>query len=179
MRRASWDAPAAVESVPRAAHYWRKRLLAQSPAAFAIPWCDAGETTAHLSNAPRPALSWFDRAIAFLTTPFKRLGIQGWKETGCTCLATGAPFRDAQHSTDGFWTIDVALSALSIGSLAADLSAPRYLRLEIEPGTKAHDTCALTPVKQGMPVSFAGPLVIDTDADFLECHPDTEFSIER
>jgi hypothetical protein len=161
----------------RVRHYWRKRLSADSARPLAAPPCDAAAAISRLSQDAQPALSWFDRAVAFLTTPFKRLGISGWKETGCVAAGRGAPARDAQHSTDGFWTVDVALEAFAIGPLAADPIPPRYLRLEIEPGTLAHRTCAATPPLAGEQLSFGGAIVIDTDADFLEIHPDEDFRI--
>jgi hypothetical protein len=128
-----------------------------------------------LSEAPQPALSWLDRAIAFLTTPFKRLGISGWKETGCSGRGSGRAVRDAQHSTDGFWTIDVALAGLDVAGVPADLSTPRYLRLEVEPGTKAHDVCAAAAPRSGARLEFGGAIVVDTDGPFLEVHPDEDF----
>ena len=167
-------------------HYWRRRLAPEVGQNLAGVVCDAAGTIAMLSPSPRPALSWFSRFIAFLTTPFKRIGIQGWKETGCDGAGNGTAVRDAQHSTDGFWTIDVALTAFSVGSLAADLadradvadlSAARFLRLEVEPGTAAHEICAAAPIPAGILLSFGGALVIDTDADFLEIHPEDRFHI--
>ena len=161
----------------RVRHYWRKHVREALPAdAVRMPACDAPGTLAMLSDAPQPALSWFDRAIAFLTTPFKRLGLSGWKETGCEGRGGGAPVRDAQHSTDGFWTIDVALDQFSIGPLPGDLFRPRYLRLEIEPGTAAHEFCAATPPKAGTALTFGGAIVIDTDGPFLEIHPDRDLA---
>ncbi|MEP6801837.1 MAG: hypothetical protein ABJC07_07865, partial [Acidobacteriota bacterium] len=122
-------------------HYWRRQLLAKAPGLFGVTPCDAPGTLAMLSNAPRPRLSWLDRLLSFVTTPFKRLGLSGWTETGCEGRGRGSPVRDAQHSSDGFWTIDVALSAFHIGAGGADLSRPRYLRLEVEPATRAHAAC--------------------------------------
>src|SRR5450631_3942608 len=120
----------------RAKHYWRQRVLAEQPERFAATACDASGTLAKLSTAPQGELSWFDRAIAFLTTPFKFLGVSGWKETGCEATARGRPVRDAQHSTDGFWTIDVRLEEFRIEADAAVLAPPKFIRLEIEPETK-------------------------------------------
>jgi hypothetical protein len=158
-------------------HYWRRRLTSTVGERLAAVSCDPPGTIRMLSAAPRPALTWFDRLVSILTTPFKRIGISGWEETGCDARAGGSPVRDAQHSTDGFWTIDVSLAEFSIGPLEADLSSPRYLRLEVEPETPAHAICARTPVRQGAILSFAGAVVIDRDADFLEIHPDREFRI--
>jgi hypothetical protein len=161
----------------RASHYWRSRVRAARPERFAAVRCDAGATLARLSTSPQLALSWFDRAIAFLTTPFKFLGISGWEETGCAAKAAGRPVRDAQHSTDGFWTIDVALGSFAIGAAAADLSSPRYVRLEVEPDTAAHAVCAATPIREGAALEFGGAVVVDTDGPFLEVHPEEDFRI--
>ncbi len=130
-----------------------------------------------LSTSPQEPLSWFDRAIAWFTTPFKFCGISGWEETNCEAKASGRPVRDAQHSTDGFWTIDVALASFAVGAVAAPRTPPKYLRLEIEPGTKAHAVCAGTRVREGMLLSFGGPVVVDTDGPFLEVHPEEDFAI--
>ncbi len=157
----------------RIRHYWRKHVAEHEPARMRAVACDAAATVVMLSREPQEELGWFSCFVAFLTTPFKRIGISGWKETGCVGAGSGRPVRDAQHSTDGFYTIDVALRALTVGAEAAP--AGRYLRLEIEPGTRAHEVCAKAPVKQGTPVTFGGALVIDTDGPFLEIHPDDEF----
>lgn len=161
----------------RSRHYWRRQILAERPERFAAAACDASGTLAKLSTAPQGELSWFDRTIAFLTTPFKFLGVSGWKETGCTAKGRGRPVRDAQHSTDGFWTIDVKIEELRIGGAAASLTPPKFIRLEVEPKTKAHDVCAAAPVREGMQLDFGGAVVVDTDGPFLEVHPENEFRI--
>jgi hypothetical protein len=161
----------------RAKHYWRREVRDKRPERFAAPACDAQGTIAKLSTAPQGKLSWFDRFVAFLTTPFKFLGVSGWKETGCEAKARGRPVRDAQHSTDGFWTIDVALEAFAIAANPADLSKPRCVRLEVEPETRAHGVCAETPVLAGMEIDFGGAVVLDTDGPFLEVHPEDDFRI--
>ena len=111
----------------RIRHYWRKHLVEHVTARTRAVTCDAATTVALLSKEPQEALGWFSRFIAFLTTPFKRIGISGWKETGCAGKGSGRPVRSAQHSTDGFYTIDVLLEALTVGAEAAP--ADRYLRL--------------------------------------------------
>lgn len=161
----------------RAKHYWRQSLRQKHPELLAAPVCDAAGTVAMVSEEPQAALSCFDRWIAVLTTPFKRLGISGWKETGCSAEARGRPVRDAQHSTDGFWTMDVRLESFVIGSTPFDPSQRGYLRVEVEPGTAAHEVCAQTRVVQGMVLSFGGAVVVDTDGPFLEIHPDQDFQI--
>jgi len=129
-----------------------------------------------LRDRPNDALSWFDRFVAFLTTPFKRLGISGWSPTGCAALARGAAVRDAQHSADGFWTIDLRLSEFSIGGREGP--GGRYLRVEVEPGTKAHDVCAESRIVEGARLEVGGEVVIDNDPPpFPEIHPDARLRV--
>ncbi len=161
----------------RSKHYWRREVLRRRPERFAPIVCDPSGTAARLSTSPQKPLSWFDRWIAWFTTPFKFCGISGWEETGCEADASGRPVRDAQHSTDGFWTIDVALETFAIGATPADLSRPKFLRLEVEPETRAHAVCVGTRVREGMLLSFGGPVVVDTDGPFLEVHPEDDFAI--
>jgi hypothetical protein len=161
----------------RTKHYWRRWARRRRPERFGAITCNAEGTVGKLSVEPQPELSWFDRMIAFLTTPFKFLGISGWEETGCDAAAVGWPVRAAQHSTDGFWTVDVRLEAFWIDSASADLSQPRFLRLEVEPGTKAHEICRRTRVLKNIQLAFGGALVVDTDGPFLEVHPEDDFRI--
>ena len=79
----------------RIRHYWRKHLEEHEPARTRAVACDAAGTVALLSKEPQEALGWFSRFIAFLTTPFKRIGISGWRETGCGGEGSGRPVRDA------------------------------------------------------------------------------------
>jgi len=158
-------------------HYWRHAIARKAPEKLVRPACDSAGTIAMLSEQPQKALSWFDRAIAFLTTPFKFLGISGWKETGCEANATGRPVRDAQHSTDGFWTIDVALVSCSIGGAAPGPTPPKFVRVEVEPETAAHAICAARRITSATDIGFGGPVVIDTDGPFLEVHPDQDFRV--
>ena len=76
----------------------------------------------------------------------------------------------------GFWTIDVRLSRFSI----AGREAPdgRYVRVEVEPGTKAHDFCAQSRIVEGVRLEIGGEVVIDNDAPaFPEIHPDTQIRV--
>jgi hypothetical protein len=162
----------------RVRHYWRRSIRRAMPQRLAAaPVCDAAGTVAQLSRQPQQALSWFGRLIAFLTTPFKFLGISGWRETGCVAEAAGVPVRDAQHSTDGFWTIDVALESFTIGQASTPSQEPRFVRLEVEPDTEAHAVCASTPIGPRNRLSFGGAVVVDTDGPFLEVHPEEDFAL--
>ena len=170
-----------------ARHLWYhagKRRTARTGRALLVAHaCDAPRTIAMLSREPQESVGWLSRWIAFLTTPFKFLGISGWTDTGCAARGSGSPVRDAQHSTDGFWTIDVELAEFWIGPRLATrdpiLDSPRFLRLEIEPGTRAHEICERNPVAAGAAFSFGGPVVVDTDGPFLELHPDSDFAVSE
>ncbi len=145
---------------------WRAAFLSAAP-------CEPERTIGRLSAVPQPGLGWFSRMVAWFTTPFKFLGVSGWVVTGCSGGGFGRLVRDAQHSTDGFWTIDAALEEFAIGSLGAP--AGRFLRLECEPGTGAHDVCSERRLVAEDRIRFAGPIVIDTDGPFLEIHPADDF----
>lgn len=167
-----------VASGPR--HYWRRAIRMSRVDTLGIDalgpsTCDAQRTLSMLSDEPQKRLGWFSRVIGFLTTPFKHVGISGWRETGCFARAVGVPVRDAQHSTDGFWTIDVSVRSFEIGEEVAPPG--RFLRVEVEPGTNAHEVCESTKIAAGTVVQFGGAVVVDTDGPFLEIHPEDEFSI--
>ena len=147
---------------------WRAAFLQSRP-------CDPAATLARLSDEPRPALSWFSRWIAILTTPFKFLGVSGWTDTGCSGQGTGNLVRDAQHSTDGFWTLDVGLDSFAVDEREA--AAGRFLRIEIEPDTAAHAVCAAQSIAARRSVRFAGRILVDTDGPFLEVHPAGDFEV--
>jgi hypothetical protein len=130
----------------------------------------------HLSTNAQSQLNGFDEWIAFLSTPFKRLGISGWTQTGCSASGYGKPVRDAAWSTDQFFTIDVEVLTLAVASHAGtaiylESSNRRYLRLEVEPGTSAHSTCERDRPKAGEIIGFKGVVLIDRDGPFYEVHP--------
>ena len=147
---------------------WRDAFAAAAP-------CDPVRTIARLSAVPQPELGWFARAVAWFTTPFKFLGVSGWVDTGCAGSGSGRLVRDAQHSTDGFWTVDVALEEFAIAAFGAPPG--RFLRLEFEPETGAHRVCSERRLSADERIRFGGPVVIDTDGPFLEMHPDGDFAV--
>ena len=148
----------------------------------ADPTCQRAFIEKSLDTDPRPALGWFSRELGFFTTPFKRRGISGWRETYCIGHADGTLVRDAQHSTDGFWTIDIQIQSLTIDgspSTAADGAHPVFICIEVEPRTVAHSLCSALVPRKGDLLTVGGVIVIDTDADFLEIHPTADFQIRK
>ena len=128
----------------------------------------------HLDRKPQDALSWGDRTFAFFATPIGKelLGIEGWDETGYIADGRGTLVRDAQHSTDGFWTADVEIIFFRILALVRQPPPKLFIRLEIRPGRLAHNTCeAHNGIRAGQTIAFKGPVLLDHDASFLEVHP--------
>ncbi|GAA3077163.1 hypothetical protein GCM10020000_73410 [Streptomyces olivoverticillatus] len=136
----------------------------------AVASCNPDWVINHLGLHPEARLDEADRWVGFVTTPFKRMGIGGWVDTGCQIEAWGWPVRDAQHSTDGFWTIDVRLSKLTIGNRALRAGFERYIRIEVEPGTPAHGYAF---ARMNQFIHFTGRGLIDTHhaEELIEVHP--------
>lgn len=127
----------------------------------------------HLDRQPQPPLSGFAEAVAFLATPIGKelLGIEGWDETGYDADGRGTLVRDAQHSTDGFWTADVEIIFFRIQNLVRH-GPGLFIRLEIRPGRPAHIVVGHRKgIKKDQKVAFQGPVLLDHDASFLEVHP--------
>lgn len=143
-----------------------------APLSQPVAACNPAWLLGALGTHAEDALSAVDEGIGVFTTPLKYAGISGWVDTGCDAEATGTPVRTAQHSTDGFWTVDVRLSAMMIGTQNLS-AAPRFVRIEIEPGTPAHAAAAANPPPGGVPIAFHGHVLIDTHhgAELVEVHP--------
>lgn len=129
-----------------------------------------------LSANPQPKLPWYARWFAFLTTPFKFLGIKGWTDTEEVGLGRGVIW-NIQHSTDGFYTIDVQLYGLKINNEVVPV-VNQFIRLEVEPCTEAHAYCKAMKLQQLEVISFGGKIYIDADGPFLEIHPTNELILE-
>jgi hypothetical protein len=135
----------------------------------------------HLDTRPQPPLNALDEVPALLFTyVFKSiLGIEGWDETGYAADGRGILVRDAQWSTDFFWTADIKIVFFRILNLIKwgpdpwALEKPGlFIRLEIRPFTVAHTVVhAHKGIKQKQKIAFKGPVLLDHDASFLEVHP--------
>lgn len=133
--------------------------------------CNPQWVLTHLGVSAEDRLTFEDRKLGWFTTPFKRLGFGGWVATGCAGEATGRVVRDAQHSTDGFWTIDVDLTGFAI--LDQRLSAHRFVRIEVQPDTPAHTAVEARPPRANEMIRFSGDVLIDTHHgdELIEVHP--------
>ncbi|WP_407542885.1 hypothetical protein Q0M94_24730 (plasmid) [Deinococcus radiomollis] len=132
--------------------------------------CSATWVLNHLGGHAEDSLDSFSKDIGFLSTPLKRLGFGGWVDTGCDASAVGLPVRDAQYSTDGFWTIDVKLQSFTIGGESIPADPQRFVRVEIEPNTPASGHAF---ARANQPIQFSGRILIDTHHgdELIEVHP--------
>jgi hypothetical protein len=144
--------------------------LHEKGAAAKRPRCRATRVVRALSRQPEEKLDGVDKVSAGVTTPVKKAGVSGWKDTGCNAEGVGVAVRDAQESSGDFWTLDVQLAKLDIGGVAGP--ADRYLRIEIWPKTRANAVAKSGRLVKGARIAFSGPVVIDEDGPFLEVHPD-------
>lgn len=149
--------------------------LREKGAKLTRPRCRPDDVLAQLSKAPPNPLTSFDRTIDVVTNEFKKMGIFGWTDTGCSAKAVGTALHETKSSASGFWTIDVKLRSFRIRGRYGPQA--RFIRIEVAPGTKAHQICEKTRVRSGMTLAFSGPVLIDHDGPFLEVHPDRGFRI--
>jgi hypothetical protein len=138
--------------------------------------CHPQRIVSKLSTEPRPPLTGAAEKLGWATAPFKRIGVSGWVDTGCSARAVGIPVRPAQHSSDDLWTVDVKLLEFEINGVY--MPAGRFIRLEVEPGTKAHDLCNSRQLTERDKLSFGGVVLVDSDGPFLEVHPRDEFYVK-
>jgi hypothetical protein len=134
--------------------------------------CAANWIIGKLGKNAEAKLDALDVGPGFLTTPLKRLGFGGWVDTGCRARAEGWVVRNAQWSTDKFYTIDLKLRSFVIGDrqLKPELAGKRYVRLEIEPGTPAHKSAN---ARTNQIIRVEGIVLVDTHHgdELIEIHP--------
>jgi hypothetical protein len=144
-------------------------------AAAKRPRCHAARTIRALSRKPQEKLDGLDKVSAAITTEFKKAGVSGWKDTGCSAEAVGIAVRDAQESKKDFWTVDVELERFEIAGKTSP--AGRFIRVEIWPKTRASGVVEKTRVRKGSRIDFGGSVLVDEDGPFLEVHPDADFRL--
>ncbi len=122
---------------------------------------EAGELLRRDANRP---LHWWQTKPAFLFTPFKRLGVSGWRDYCLSASFTGEVVQSI-HSTDGFQTVDFRIRRSAIENWAEG----KFIRVEIMPSVH----CPLAKsMKPGDRYTIKGELVWDCDAEgWLEIHP--------
>jgi hypothetical protein len=158
----------------------RTRLREACEAGLRGPFsCDVAGTMALLSRSKLPFVDETQQRVAALTG--EASPTQRWMDTACTARGRGVPYRNAVLSSDGFWTIDLALQSFSIGDVAKP-SGERFIRLIIRPptwgGGKAHEVANSHYITTQDTVVFGGALVVDrVPASSLEVHVVDDFEI--
>ncbi len=127
----------------------------------------AANVTSVLRSKPNPPLDILARSTGILTTYLgKMLGVQGWRNYHVLATVDG-PVVQAASSSDGFYTVDIAVRHFVLGSLPVRLGQDSYLRIEIRPWVR-HG--APLPVSKNNVICISGALMWDGDG-FLEVHP--------
>src|SRR5581483_10293516 len=133
-----------------------------------------------LRIVPNNVLSGRDESVAFLTTPFKILGISGWFPTGLPIIcAIGTVMRVPGRSTDGLATIDLRLKTVQFNDRIYildgnhEINHTRYLRVEYKfraPFPKASGENYVP--QNGEYVRICGDMEWDSDQEgWYEIHP--------
>jgi hypothetical protein len=132
--------------------------------------CNGKWVIDRLGDHPEDKLDSFSKAVGMASTPLKNLGFGGWVNTGCQATAQGWAVRDAQYSTDGFWTIDVRLKEFIVGGRRLASNQQKFVRIEVEPNTPAH---VKAKVRANQLIKFSGRVLIDThhNEELIEVHP--------
>lgn len=146
------------------------------------PDCNPQEQLSRLMTVPKKTLGDVDRLAGAASTPAKYIssifdGTGAWEQTGCDGSGVGIPIRDGQISTDGFWTVDLKLADDGFEIQGQKATPGHFIRLEIVPGTAAHDSASAHNPKPSDVIRFSGPMVWDKDKDddhptgHMEVHP--------
>jgi hypothetical protein len=149
-----------------APHYTNHQLVLFGKAAPSILAADDPGIQANLGGKPAPKVSLLAAVTGFATTPFKCLGIQGWKDYHLQAEARGTM---VQHrvSSDRFLTVDLRLDSLFIDGVPILLSDAKFIRLEIFLGKVSVEKSIFA---EEAVIVAEGKFVWDTDGWF-EIHP--------
>lgn len=84
----------------------------------------------NLQTEPCEPINGVSRALGFLTTPIKNLGIFGWIDLDRRATVTGEVVQ-AARSTDGYRTLDLRIGELEVGGERVAVPGRRYMRCEV------------------------------------------------
>ncbi len=136
-------------------------------------------TTENIASVLRaeanPPLDILARSTGIVTTYLgKMLGVQGWRNYHILAKVDGTVVH-AASSSDGFYTIDIAVSHIVVGGSPVYLGHHSYIRIEVKPWVRGG---APLPVFQDSELCISGALMWDGDG-FLEVHPQKAADIVR
>ena len=156
-------------------HYHNHQLVVFGKAAPAISGPLDPTIAYHLRTKPSPRVELLTAITAVVTTPFKCIGVQGWKDFHMHAEAHGALVQ-ARISSDGFLSADLRLDSLTVDGVAVPVLGTRYIRVEVFLSNVSVDK---TLAKEEQPyVITEGKFVWDTDGWF-EIHPQATGDFRR
>jgi len=129
----------------------------------------------HLTTNLWARSSFPDRAAEVGVTPFKAIGIQGWKDFHMHARARGH-VRQHEVSSNGFRTVDLQLKSLTVDNVRVHWKGTRYMRVEIFLGKVTVDPAILDDTNALLHVE--GKLVWDEDGWF-EIHPESTGDVRQ
>jgi hypothetical protein len=144
------------------------------------PVCSAHAEAGNFQRYSKPKLSGFERLTGALSTPLKHLSTRfdstgAWRDTGCDASGVGTPVYPTLHSTDGIYTIDVAIREAWVNGI--QVAPGSCVRLEVLPGRAAHAAMRMRRPQTTDVIAFSGPLIWDKDKKpgfafgHMEIHP--------
>lgn len=148
-------------------HYAKHQIIVSGKEAPEIHGPHDPAIAQHLSRHAWPKSPFVDRAAELGVTPFKAMGVQGWKDYHLHAAARG---HVVQHevSANGFRTVDLRLKTLTVDNVPVHWRGVRFMRVEIFLGKVSVDPAILDDMNRILCVE--GKLVWDEDGWF-EIHP--------
>jgi hypothetical protein len=127
----------------------------------------ANDVAQVLRPSPNPPVKFLARSAGILTTYLgKMLGIQGWRDYHLPANVRGTVVQ-AVGSSDGLYTIDLAIKQLTVDGRVVQLQRASFVRVEVLPFVRIG---APLPVCKDDEIRVSGELMWDADG-FLEVHP--------
>jgi len=150
-------------------HYSEHQLIVNGKDAPVINSPHDPAIAGHLTTNLWARSSFPDRAVEVGVTPFKAVGVQGWKDFHMHARARG---RVMQHEvgSNGFRTVDLRLKSLTVDNVRIHWKGTRYMRVEIYLGKVQVEPAILDNTNALL--SIEGKLVWDEDGWF-EIHPES------
>jgi hypothetical protein len=116
-----------------------------------------------------------DRATEVGVTPFKAMGVQGWKDFQMHARARGHVMQH-EVSSNGFRTVDLRLESLTVDNVRVHWKGTRFMRVEIFLGKVLVEPAILDDTNALLCVE--GRLVWDEDGWF-EIHPERSGDVRQ
>jgi hypothetical protein len=150
-------------------HYSEHQLIVNGKDAPVIRGPHDPAIAGHLTTNLWASSSLPDRAAEVGVTPFKAMGIQGWKDFHMHARARGHVMQH-EVGSNGFRTVDLRLKSLTVDNVRIHWKGTRYMRVEIYLGKVQVEPAILDDTNALLRIE--GKLVWDEDGWF-EIHPES------